>query len=337
MPKDEQKGGLNVLWLNIYGEDLEILKNLETEGFYVYGTKLSLDNREIINLEWKDAIDVIVFSSVNTTIDKYIIDNFKRLQLIVTRSTGCEHINLEYCNNKGIKVCSIRGYSTISTAEYTISLIFSLLRKLKSTILKVQKGRFERETGADLHGKIVGVVGTGLVGTTVAKLLKCLGAKVFYWSFRRKEELEGLGIRYVDLEELYRSADVLTFHLSLSEKTRYIFNRGSLRIVKPGVYIVNTARGGLIELEAIYEGLRNGIIAGCALDCFEGESYFIRGKSSDSPSKIQIINDIAKFPNVIITPHNAYNSEESIKRDVEYTLRTLLHYRKTGECLYPCQ
>ncbi|MEM4441093.1 MAG: NAD(P)-dependent oxidoreductase [Desulfurococcaceae archaeon] len=328
---------MNVLWLNFYEEDLEIIENLKTEGFNIYSTELYLDSTDTINLGFKDTIDVIVFSSVNTTIDRSIVDKFKHLQLIVTRSTGCDHIDIDYCNKRGIKVCSIKGYSTISTAEYTIFLIFSLLRKLKSTILKVQEGKFEREKGIDLYGKVVGVLGTGLVGTTVAKILRCLGAEVLCWSFREKEELKKLGIRYVSLEKLYRSADVLTFHLHLSEKTRYIFNRDSLRLVKPGIYIVNTARGGLIELEAIYEGLTKGIIAGCALDCFESEGYFIRGVPSDNFSKIEIISEIARFPNVIITPHNAYNSEESIRRDVEYTFNTLIHYKKTGNCLYPCQ
>ncbi|MEO0259056.1 MAG: NAD(P)-dependent oxidoreductase [candidate division WOR-3 bacterium] len=326
----------NILWLNSYAEDKEIIEKLRSNGFNVYQTSLGLDDDYILNLNWKDKVDIIVFSSVNTKVDKSIIEKFKNLKLILTRSTYCNHIDIRYCRERDIKACCIRGYSTISTAEYTVTLILSLLRKIKSTILNIEKCIFERDMGTDLYGKVVGVIGTGNIGSNVAKVLTCLGAEVKCWSFRKRKELEDVGIKYISLEELYETSDVITFHLALSDKTYHIFNKDTLKILKHGVYLINTGRGELVDLEAVYEGLKRNIIAGCALDCFEGENFFMRGNKDVDPYKIQIIKEIAKYPNVIITPHNAYNSKEAIIRDIEFTYKSIIHFRETGGCLYPC-
>lgn len=325
-----------VLWCDAKEHEIKVFEEIKLEGIDILYTDLSLDSKEVRKIKNKHNINAIVFSYVNTKVDKKLLQLFKNLRILITRSTGCDHIDLPYFKSRGIKVCCINGYSTISTAEYTIVLILTLLRNLKNTIMNVGKGFFHRDLGEDLCGKKVGIVGTGRIGSYVAKLLTCFGAEVLCWSFKDKEDLKSIGVRYVSLEELYKNSDIITFHVRLSEKTRYLFNRNSLNMIKKGVLIVNTSRAEVVEIEAIYEGLNAGIIKGCALDCFEEEDFFIRGGSYKNINKVEIIKKLLSDPRVIITPHNAFNSIESRKRDIDYTVDTLIHYIRTGECLYEC-
>ncbi|MCS7307411.1 MAG: hypothetical protein NZ526_02540 [Aquificaceae bacterium] len=325
-----------VLWCDADEYDFEYYKKVESYGIRVIPVKYSLDSREIQYMDNLRSVDAIVISYVNTKVDAFLLEKYKNLKLIVTRSTGCDHIDLTYCKQRGIKVCSLDGYSTVATAEYTVSLILNLLKNHKSILMRVSQGVFQREIHTDLKGKKVGVVGTGRIGSYVSKLLMCFGAEILCWSFTEREDLKKVGAKYVSLQELYKSSDIITFHVRLSEQTKYLFNKDSLNMVKRGVFVVNTSRAGVVEIEAIYEGLRTGIISGCALDCFEEEDYFIRGANYEDANKLRILTEILKHPRVIITPHNAFNSIESKNRDLEYTTETLINYFKNGHCLFEC-
>jgi D-lactate dehydrogenase len=327
---------MKLLWCDFKEEDFVCIEELSKHGIEVLYTEYLLDSKKMAFIDNVYSVDGIVFSYVNTYVDGNLLEPFKNLKFILTRTAGCDHIDINYCSGRGIKVCCIDGYSTRSTAEYTIALTLALLRKFKPTMLRVSEGLFQRDMGEDLYGKKVGVVGTGSIGTEVAKLFTCLGAEVVCWSFSGREDLKKYGIKYTSLEELYKTSDIVTFHLRLSNNTKHIFNKKSLDIVKRGVYIINTARGSLIDIEAVYIGIKYGLIGGAAFDCFEAEDFFIRNTSSGTPEKVEIIRKLINLPNVIFTPHNAFNTLESKKKDLDFTLRSILHYKKNNKCLYEC-
>ncbi len=326
---------MKVLWCDFDSSEIEVIPYLEKQGILVIPIESSLDKIDPLNILFYDQIEIIVFSNVNTRVTGEILKFFSKLKAILTRTTGCNHIDFSYCYTKKIKVCNIKDFANVATAEYTILLILALLKQIKETILETNKEIFKRKIGQNLKDKTIGVVGTGRIGSEVARILKAFGCKILCFSFRENQELKKLGCQYVSLETLYKSSDVITFHFGLSGKTYHILNKESLKLLKRGCYIVNTARGGLIDLEALYEGIKRGIIAGAALDCFEGEDYFLTGRQSNE-KVIKIIKELLSYPNIIFTPHNAFNTYESKKLDLEYTIKNLLNLKEKNECFREC-
>ena len=306
--------------------------------------KRPLEETDLEEIKDVEVLSVFIYSKVN----REVIDALPNLKLITTRSTGFDHIDVDYASKRGIAVCNVPDYGMETVAEYTLMLILSLLRKLRPTLERTCRGIFSREglRGHDLEGKTVGVVGTGRIGSRLIKLLSGFELKVLTYDVKPKEELiEKFGVRYVPLEELLKNSDVVTLHVPYLPSTHHLINRENIKLMKRGSYLINTSRGAVVETEAVVWALKEGILEGVALDTFEGEEVWaeeeliiFRGEKDISPEILKKALEsfaLTQFENVILTPHNAYNTHEAIMRILMKTLKNIISFKETGKCIYP--
>jgi D-3-phosphoglycerate dehydrogenase len=243
--------------------------------------------------------DVLIVRS-GTKVTKEIIEKGENLKIIGRAGVGLDNIDVEAATEYGIIVMNAPEGNTISAAEHTIALIFSLARNIPIANQTLKNGKWEKKkfVGTELYGKTLGIIGLGRIGKRVAHLAKSIGMKVIgYDPYVNEEEIREIGITMVNFEGVLKQADILTFHLPLTEETYHMISDKAFEIMKDGVMIVNCARGGIIDEEALVRYLKNGKIKGAALDVFEKEPI------EKSP--------LFEFENVIVTPHLGASTKEA--------------------------
>ncbi|MBT3721687.1 hydroxyacid dehydrogenase [archaeon] len=239
--------------------------------------------------------DIIVLT--NFKISANVINYCPNLKMISVAFTGFDHIDLKTCNEKNIVVCNAAGYSTDSVAELSIGLMISVLRKIVWGDKKVRElSTRERFLGTELKGKTVGVIGTGTIGLAAIKLLEAFGCKVIAFSRTKKP-----GINYLELDELLSQSDIVTLHVPLNEKTNKMINENNLKLMKPSSIIINTARGAVIDNDALADALINKTIAGAGLDTVDMEPPL--------PENYKLLS----APNTVIMPHIGYATKEAMR------------------------
>ena len=297
----------------------------------------------------------IVSVFITEKIDGAFLDDHPLIRLIATRSTGCDHIDLDVCDKRGVGVANVGNYGENTVAEHTFALMLALSRRLKDSERAVRTGRFSRERlrGFDLRGKTLGVVGAGRVGLHVIRIGTGFGMRVLaYDEAPHSFYSELLDFRYVDFEELLRESDMITLHVPLSPTTRHMINRDALALCRPGVLLINTARGGLIDSGALIAALDAGQVAGVGLDVLEDERVFRGGATQILTEKIaervrssagtmiretsaQRVSEFSKLvahhrllnrPEVVLTPHVAFNSHEAMERLNGITIENINAY-----------
>lgn len=281
-----------------------------------------------------DIFDATVLSTfINSQLTKENLENFSGLKLIVTRSTGYDHIDLEYCREKGITVTNIPAYGVHTVAEHTVALLLAITRNIIPSVERTRKGDFTQEglEGVELFGKTIGVVGSGNIGSIVIEIVTGLGMNVLIYTRHPEQHESTLKLRYVGLDELLGSSDVITVHVPLTPETTHMINMGNITKIKKGAILINAARGGIIETQAILEGLEQGILKAAGLDVLEEEcdlreekelltSEFL--KSCDL--KTNLLNHVLlNRPDVIVTPHNAFNSHEAVMQILHTTVENI--------------
>jgi D-lactate dehydrogenase len=274
----------------------------------------------------------IISPFILSTIGEKQINSLKNLKFIAVRSTGYDHIDLVAAKKRGIPVSNVPVYGDNTVAEHTFALILALLKKLPASINKTRKGDFSYEglRGHDLKDKTIGIVGTGNIGKQVVKIAKGFGMKVVAYDINKSEEVIKSGVEYLDLKELYSVSDIVSFHVPYNKHTHHMLNLDNLKDFKKGCYIINTARGGICDATTLLKGYKEGIFAGIGLDVLEEEN-FIREEmeliTNDFQNKrmrdykIALENHLlAKQDNIIITPHNAFNTVEALRRILDTTV-----------------
>lgn len=285
----------------------------------------------------------IITIFINSRIDKEVLDKLPQLKLIATRSTGFDHININECQKRNILVVNVPDYGSHTVAEFTFGLILCLVRKIYDAYHQVREtGQFDVSElkGRELFNKTIGVVGTGKIGTNVIKIAKGFGMKILaYDKYPNQELQQQLGFEYVNYEDLLKNSDIITFHVPYTPETHHLLNQSNIQLVKQGAYIINTSRGGVIETEALYQALKNKQITGAALDVLEEEELMreeqelllSQNKNLINSEKIRttLLNHIfIDLDNVIVTPHNAFNTEEGLERIVQITIDNIENYLK---------
>lgn len=298
--------------------------------------KFFLDNIAGSQLEkddWKAEI-LCIRNRMGDLIDRETLDKFKNIKLIVTRTTGFDHIDLAECRKRGIQVSNIPSYGENTVAEHTFALILSLSRNVHKSYVRTQEDDFSIQglCGFDLREKTIGVVGVGQIGKHVVKIAKGFGMNVIAYDNNQDKILsEVLNFKYTqDLNELLKKSDIVSLHLPYGESTHHIINKESFSQMKPGAILINTARGGLVDIDALYEALRSGKLSGAGLDVIEGEEIINEEKdllfSSKNVDKLKSLfksKAIFKMDNVVFTPHNAFNSKEAIERILDTTVQNI--------------
>ncbi|MBN2097289.1 MAG: hydroxyacid dehydrogenase [Candidatus Omnitrophica bacterium] len=276
----------------------------------------------------------IVSTFINSKISKEIIDALPNLKFITTRSTGFDHIDIAYARQKDICVANVPTYGENTVAEHTFALILSIARNLKKAHFKSSCGDFSIKDliGFDLKGKTIGVVGTGHIGLRVIKMAVGFSMQVLAFDPMPKEFFaEVLGFSYVDLQTLLKKSDIISLHAPHNQHTHHLINLDNIDLIKKGAVLINTARGGLVDTQALIQALDKKILSGAGLDVLEDEDVILeekqllmrRKKDLYQPEKLQLALKncfLLQRENVVFTPHMAFYSKEALQRILDTTI-----------------
>jgi D-lactate dehydrogenase len=281
-----------------------------------------------------DTEGIAIFIQSNIT--KGILNHLTNLKVIATMSTGFDHIDLEACEQRNIKVCNVPAYGDNTVAEYAFGLVIALSRKFKPTFNRVERGIFNRSglMGSDLKGKIIGLIGTGRIGSCMAKLGSAFGMKIIACDPKQDKKLEKeYGVNYTEIENLLQISDVISLHVPYNQTTHHLINSKTIKLLKPTALLINTSRGKVVDTIAIVHALREGRIGGVALDTFEGEEVWIEEeflRRDDLPAiPLQQAMEsffILRSERAILTPHNAFNTKEALDRILITSTENLKSY-----------
>ncbi len=271
-------------------------------------------NESNVNLA-KDAEVLVTF--IHSKISSNEIDQLKDLKLVCTMSSGFDHIDIDYCKKRGIKVATVPDYGNYCVAEYAFALILMLSKKIYKTINFSKLGE-DFGMGFDLEGKTLGIFGAGRIGINVIKIAKAFDMNILVYDPNIEDEkAKELGFKPVNIDTLLSSSDIISLHCPCDKTNYRMINMKNIRKIKKGAIFVNTARGALVDTNALIYALEKGIISGAALDVLEDEDKIIGGKTTLE------YNKLLKMSNVILTYHNAYNTKESLKKIFNTTIENI--------------
>jgi D-lactate dehydrogenase len=255
-------------------------------------------------------------------------------RLVLLRCAGFNNVDLEAAGRLGVAVARVPAYSPYAVAEHTLALVLALERKIHRAINRVRDGNFALDglLGTELHGRTVGIVGTGRIGATVARVLSGFGVTLLATDVAPNAECVALGVRYVPMDELFRDADVVTLHCPLTPETRHLVDAARLETMRPGALLVNTSRGALIDTPAIIAALKSGHLGGLAIDVYEEEERLFFEDHSADVVQDDVFSRLLTFPNVIVTGHQAFFTREAL-RDIARTTLDSATQLERGETL----
>ncbi len=277
-----------------------------------------------------EVLTIFIYSKIT----KEVLAKYPNLKLISTLSTGYDHIDLAACKEKNITVCNVPSYGENTVAEQALALLLSLTRKIIPAVNQTRQGNFKLEglRGNDLNEKTAGVIGTGRIGKHMIKMLQGLNMNIIAFDlFPNPALATELGFTYVDIDTLMKKSDVVTIHCPATPETKHLINEHRLRLMKTDAYLINTARGSIVDTQALVKVLDEGHLAGVGLDVIEEENAIIDERQLLSPntdSKVDLRTVFAdhvllNHPKVIITPHNAFNTTEALTRILDTTIKNI--------------
>jgi len=277
-------------------------------------------------------LEVVTFRS-GSKINSTVIDNLKNLKLISARITGFDNIDTKTAAGKNIPVCNVPAYGENTVAEFAFGLILSISRKIPFAINRVkQTKKFDTSNlaGFDLKGKTLGVLGTGKIGSHLIKMAKGFEMEVIAFDAFPNEKLAAeLGYTYKPLEEVLSLSDVISIHVPYLPSTHHLLNSQNIMKIKKGAILVNTARGAVIETQALVNALEQGIISAAGLDVLEDEDALKQTDPAPADPTISLLNQkLISSPNVCITPHLAFNSKEALQRILQTTVENITSFKQ---------
>ncbi len=280
-----------------------------------------IDENNFLQYQNTEILSCFIYSNL----EKELLEKLPHLKLIATRSTGYDHIDINFAKEKNISVANVPEYGSRTVAEYTFALILTLLKKIYQSINQAKIFNFDHNQirGFDLFGKTLGIIGFGKIGFEVLKIAKGFQMNVLVYTRTKKEALANqYQFQYVDLNTLLTQSDIITLHTPLTQETYHLINSQNIYQIKKGSFIINTARGGLIETQALVKALEENILQGVALDVLEEEKLLTEEtevltqtyKKKVDLKTLALNHVLINHPKVIITPHNAFNTREALNR-----------------------
>lgn len=296
-----------------------------------YTGPLTQENAE----EVKD-FEAISFS-ILSRIDETLLQRLPNLKMLTSRSTGFDHIDVAACRKRQITVCSVPNYGAHTVAEHTFALLLALSRQLISSVDRTKHGDFDHRklTGFELYNKTIGIIGLGDIGKLVMQIAKGFGMHVVAYSHHPDESLARKNsIHFLELKELLAVADIVTLHIPYRKENRHLINKKNIKKFKKGSILINTARGPLVETEAIIYGLEKGILRGAGLDVLEEENVIheerqlltAQYQEQADYKTLYLDHVLLSKDNVIITPHNAFNSSEALRVILDVTVDNIIGF-----------
>ena len=283
---------------------------------------------------------------VNDSLSAPVIDELHALgvEMIALRCAGFNNVDLAACERCQISVARVPAYSPYAVAEHAAALMLALNRRIHRAHARVREGNFSLRglVGFDMHGKTAGIVGTGKIGKCLANILAGFGCRLLAFDkFTDPAWADKTGVQYVAFAELLRQSDLISLHAPLTPETRYLINADAIARMKPGVMLINTSRGALVDTRALLEGLKTGQIGYAGLDVYEEESEFFFEDLSDRVITDDVLARLTTFNNVMVTGHQAFLTEDALKNIADTTLNNLKDYfegnKLTNEICYQCE
>jgi len=325
---------MKIAFFNIEPWEREVLKkqfSSDTLLFFPEGITSSF---------MKQCKDVDVLSAfVHTPLTAEVLKGFSSLKMIASRGTGYDHIDLEYCQSKGIVVCNVPTYGENTVAEHAFALMLGLSHRIVESVERTRGGSFLYLglRGFDLKGKTLGVVGGGNIGQHVVRIAKGFEMNVLVYDVKRDGVLaRKLGFKYVSLEKLLMLSDIVTLHVPYNKYTHHLLNKKTIGLMKKGAYLINTSRGAVVETDALVRALKSKRLAGAGLDVLEEEDELNRdlklaNKKNVSVEELKILLEdhaLLEMSNVLITPHNAFNTQEALGRILDVTIANIVGFKR---------
>jgi D-lactate dehydrogenase len=254
------------------------------------------------------------------------------IKFIALRSAGYDHVDLKQANVCAMRVANVPAYSPYAIAEHAAALLLAFNRKISEaeSLIKNQDFRLDTLTGFDLHGKTVGIIGTGTIGLCFARIMKGFGCQILGTDPVRNPEAVDLGVRYVPLEELLAKSDVVSLHCPLNEKTKYLISAPRLAMMKKGSILINTARGGVVNTSELLESIEHGHLGGACLDVYENEKLIFFEDHRNTQIKDPLLARLLTNKKVLLTGHQAFLTVEALQGIAETTIKNL-DYWEDGE------
>ena len=321
---------MKVAFFEVKGWEKRYLKNRLKRNFLNFSHD-SLNSENVQQFKDFDSISIFIYSKI----DEPILRNLPNLKLITTRSTGFDHIDVRACKKHGITVCNVPSYGENTVAEHTFALILSLSRRICRTCSRLENNfSMKGLMGFDLKGKTIGVIGAGQIGLHVIRIAKGFGMNILaYDSHQSKILAEVLGFEYTSLGDLLVRSDIITLHVPYNKFTHHLLNKENFNLVKKGAILINTARGAIVETEALIEALDKKILSGAGLDVIEGEELINEEKQLlYEPKNLQALTNLVQDHtllsknNIIFTPHIAFYSKEALERILETTVENVVGF-----------
>lgn len=290
-----------------------------------------LDHRTATLAQGCEAVCCFVNDQLDATALRVLSE--QGVRIVALRCAGYNHVDLVAAAALGLPVVRVPEYSPHAVAEHAVALVLALNRKIHRAHNRVHEGNFALDglVGFDLFRKCVGIVGTGRIGAVVARIFNGFGCRVLAHDTQVDPTLVALGIEYVDLDALYRNAEIISLHVPLTPKTRHMIDTRALALMKPGVMLVNTGRGALIDSQALIAGLKTGHVGFAGLDVYEEEEGIFFQDLSDQILQDDVLARLMTFPNVLITAHQAFLTREALTSIAQTTLQNLTAFASGAE------
>jgi D-lactate dehydrogenase len=275
-----------------------------------------------------------VCTFVNDIVDRSTLELLAQngTKLLALRCAGYNQVDVEAANQVGIQVVRVPAYSPHAVAEHTFGLILTLNRKIHRAYNRVREGNFALEglLGFDLHGKTIGIIGTGKIGQIVAQIAQGFGLKIL--AYDPYPACEKNGMIYVDLITLLQQSQIVTLHCPLTPESRYLIDSVAITQMQSGVMLINTSRGALVDTQAVISGLKSGKISALGLDVYEQESELFFENLSEQIIQDDVFERLMTFPNVLVTAHQAFFTQEALQNIAETTLRNIADFAEGRDC-----
>jgi D-lactate dehydrogenase len=302
--------------------------DVSTELFYF---QVALNSQTVNLANGFDGICIFV----NDKADVTVIEALKTIgiKFIVLRCAGFNNVDLQAAKNNNIKVYRVPAYSPEAVAEHAVALILTLNRKTHKAYNRVREGNFslEKLTGFNLFGKTIGVIGTGKIGIAFCKIMLGFGCKVIAYDIQQSDYLKTLGVQYCNLEVLLANADIVSLHCPLTIQTKHLINKDSINKMKQNVMLINTSRGALLHTKDTIDALKKGHIAYLGIDVYEQEQDLFFKDLSEQLILDDDISRLLTFPNVLVTAHQAFLTEEALTQIAQVTLKNIKDYSVGNE------
>lgn len=323
---------MKVVVYDAHDFETKYLEEVNKYGFEVELLTIGLTQKTAILANGADAIAIFGNDDASAPVLEEL--HSYGVKYIALRSAGYNHINIPKAQELGMKVANVPAYSPYSVAEHSIALIMALNRKLIRANSRVRELNFSLSglVGFDMNGKTVGIIGTGKIGSVLAKILNGFGCNLLGYDIKPNEELvSNYNLKYVEKEDLFKNSDIIVLLAPLNPSTKYIINEESIAMMKDGVILINTSRGGLVDTKALIKALKNGKFGSVGLDVYELEQGLFFHDYSDTIVQDDMIARLLTFPNVLVTSHQAFLTSNALQGIAETTYLNLHQWNTTGK------